>query len=235
MIRSGIILLLLAGAGCSSYPEALKHPVPGWFKPAFDVLDIGLPAPDFTLNDLAGLPWRLSDERGKVIVLTFASNSDPSYISALAAFEKEVIRPFAEEPDVLFVTVYSQESHPELAGGKWNPTVIIPGSADERRVAASQPEYRIRFRFNGKKYDLAAGRPTGANCVTLLDGIDNTGEPITGKLYGYGRGGTTNPVFLVNRRGRLALKSIWLKDLPSVANHRRGNLADEIARALKAD
>lgn len=32
---------------------------------------LGEPAPDFTLKDADGAPWRLSDQRGKVVVLLF--------------------------------------------------------------------------------------------------------------------------------------------------------------------
>jgi len=168
-----------------------------------------------------------------VIVLVFASNSDPSYIGALDAFNHEVVARFAGNPDVLFVTIYSQESHPELAGGKHNPNVIDPGNDAERRLAAHRTEYRIRFLYNDKDYDLRGRRPAASNCITLLDRMDDRGQPTVGKLYGYGRGGTTNTVFLIDPRGRLVLKSVWLRDVLSIRDHARGNLAEEIDRLLK--
>jgi hypothetical protein len=230
--RAGLGLLIIACAGCSSFPRAVKYPVPPWFVPNFGVLDIGLTAPDFTLCDLSGQPWRLADHRGKVILLVFASNSDPAYIRALDEFNREVVRPYADNPDVLFVTVYSQESHPELIGGKWNATVMNPGSLEERRVAASQPEYRLRLRFEGKRRDLTGKRPAASHCVTLIDGFGDEGEPVVGKLYGYGRGGSTNPAFLIDPQGRLALKTIWLRQVLSVGGYAHGNAAAAIKRLL---
>ena len=228
------ILAALLLAGCVSVPTAEKHPVPEWFKPAFDALAEGLPAPDFTLPDLSAHPWRLADQRGRVIVLMFASNSDPSYVMALDALNREVAGPFADRDGVRIVTVYSQESHPELANGGANPDLIIPATIEERRLAASQPEYRLRFRFNRKDYDVCGKRPAGGNCVALLDGIDPQGEPVAGKLYGYGRGGSTNPVFVIDAQGLLVLKSVWLRDVLAPTGHRRGNLAETVRRLLDA-
>ena len=144
-----LLLLILAACGCSSYPRAKVYPLPDWTGPAFDTLTIGLPAPAFTLDDLAGQPWRLREQRGKVVVLVFASNTDPSYVGSLDAFNAEAIEPFGNNPGVLFVTIYSQESHPELAGGKHNPDVIVPGDATEQR-RAQQPE---RPRSSGRWSD----------------------------------------------------------------------------------
>ena len=232
MRKLALLLIAVAAAGCHSYPEAVKYPAPGWFKPAFDELAADLPVPDFTLNDLDGRPWRLADQRGKVVVLLFASNSDPSYVGALDAFNAEVVARFADNPNVLIVTIYSQESHPELAGGKHNPNVINPGSDAERRLAAHQGEYRLRFVHHGKAYDVSGTRPAAANCVTLIDRINDRGEPAVGRLYGYGRGGTTNTVFLINPRGRLVLKSVWLRNVLSIRDHVHGNLAEQIDRLL---
>jgi peroxiredoxin len=39
--------------------------------PAGTLLEAGRPAPDFTLEDLEGHTWRLSEQRGKVVFLNF--------------------------------------------------------------------------------------------------------------------------------------------------------------------
>ena len=52
-------------------PE-LSFPV--WSDDNPTILDIGDPAPDFTLPDLDGVPHTLSDYLGRVVVLAFWAN-----------------------------------------------------------------------------------------------------------------------------------------------------------------
>lgn len=52
---------------------------------------LGLPAPDFTLPDLEGRPHRLSDQRGRVVVLNFWSAECP-----WSARADEVLRPLEQ-------------------------------------------------------------------------------------------------------------------------------------------
>ncbi len=66
------------------------------------------PAPDFTLADQAGRPFRLSDHRGHVVALFFGythcPDVCPTTLAALARAKRQ-LAPQAKPLDVVFVTV----------------------------------------------------------------------------------------------------------------------------------
>jgi hypothetical protein len=59
-LRRTLALVALAGAGLA-----------GWFWFAADKSAIGRPAPEIVGKDLDGRPMRLSDFRGKIVMLDF--------------------------------------------------------------------------------------------------------------------------------------------------------------------
>jgi len=93
MKRLSLAILVVAFAGCSTTPESkpaatptktpakapeAEKPAPAEpTKPVVAAAKIGEPAPDFTLNDLAGKPHKLSDYRGKTVVLEWFNPGCP--------------------------------------------------------------------------------------------------------------------------------------------------------------
>lgn len=57
------VLFLAVGGGFIAYKMRLPQPQ--------SVFSDGQPAPDFTLSDQNGSPFRLSDQRGKAVLLIF--------------------------------------------------------------------------------------------------------------------------------------------------------------------
>lgn len=69
---------------------------------------VGEPAPDFTATRLDGTSVRLSDFRGKPVVLETGSVSCPMYVSHVDAMNALAYR-FS---DVAFIVLYVREAHP---------------------------------------------------------------------------------------------------------------------------
>lgn len=74
LLFSAVALLILLAAACSPGDNAKKSPAqsetPAMAKNQGQAVK-GQPAPDFTLSDLSGKSHKLSDYRGKVVILNF--------------------------------------------------------------------------------------------------------------------------------------------------------------------
>lgn len=91
----GVPLLGMLGAAVrDGYQRARDSPVRALLGPAFDRFKAGesntlhyygnsRTAPDFTLKDKDGLPWSLSDQRGKVVVMNFWSITCPPCVQEM--------------------------------------------------------------------------------------------------------------------------------------------------------
>jgi cytochrome c biogenesis protein CcmG, thiol:disulfide interchange protein DsbE len=66
MKNKGIILLIVVIVGI-----VLTYSLPGKKESAKRKVSIGLSAPDFELKDIGGKIWKLSDLRGKVVLVNF--------------------------------------------------------------------------------------------------------------------------------------------------------------------
>ena len=74
---------------------------------------IGDPAPDFDLMDLDGNRVRLSDLRGRPVVLEFGSYTCPIFSDRVPAMEQLA----REHPEASFLVIYVREAHPgEIQG-----------------------------------------------------------------------------------------------------------------------
>ncbi len=97
------MVLLLSGvalAACSSSPATPGVTLPATSTPA--------PATDFTLTDQDGRPFRLSDQRGNVVLLFFGYTNCPDVCPTTLAIWKQVQRalgPAASRIRFVFVTV----------------------------------------------------------------------------------------------------------------------------------
>lgn len=71
-------------------------------------VEIGQPAPDFTATRVDGTQVKLSEFRGKPVVLETGSSSCPMYVSHIESMNALAYR----FPDVTFLVLYVREAHP---------------------------------------------------------------------------------------------------------------------------
>jgi len=205
---------LLAGCSC---PRLKSYTRPEHFR-NFLELAAGEPVPDFQVRDINGDVWRLSDHFGKTIVLQFVSSTSPAFVASLNDFQREVLSRYQAKENVTFVYVFTTEAHPELlsAGRR---AELEQDEYQFRRAAARRYYYSLRFK-DGKLYNLSGLIPAATNVVLLIDEPGGT----VGTLYGYGRGGTTNPTFLIGEKGLLEAKALSASDFLSGSGYLAGNL-----------
>jgi peroxiredoxin len=67
--------------------------------------EIGNPAPDFTLEDLDGQSFTLSDQVGKVVVIFVFGYSCPYCVSSGPVIEEKLVKPYLENEDYVIVGV----------------------------------------------------------------------------------------------------------------------------------
>jgi peroxiredoxin len=90
-----------------------------------DGVQLGEVAPDFALTDVAGARTRLSDLRGRTVVLEFGSYTCPVFCGHIAPMDALAQR----HPEAEFLAIYVREAHP---GEKIGPQRT---AADKRRLA----------------------------------------------------------------------------------------------------
>ena len=93
---------------------------------------IGDLAPDFELADLDGNSVRLSDLRGRPVVLEFGSYTCPIFSDRVPAMEQLA----REHPDASFLVIYVREAHPGEVQGAHR-------SMAERRSAAHKLAFSV--------------------------------------------------------------------------------------------
>ena len=99
--------------------------------------EVGAPAPDFTLKDGDGNDWRLSDRRGRVVVLLF-------YLGNACTHCKDQLRAFAKEKKafddlgaaVLAVSADTPEANRAFLAGPDGPAIPFTLLSDPGRKAA---------------------------------------------------------------------------------------------------
>lgn len=108
---------------------------------SYDLVDtqgprVGDPMPDFVLSTLDGEPVRLSDFRGKIMVLETGSITCPIYSGRIPGMNELA----AEFPDVEFLVLYVREAHP----GRNIPAHATQADklARAQQLLTVQPEHR---------------------------------------------------------------------------------------------
>lgn len=107
------------------------------WKPFFDLVTTGKQAPDFEALNEQGERVRLSDFKGKIVVIETGSMSCPMYIQALPGMNDAAVK----HPDVVFLLIYTREAHP----GQKMPAFEAMSEKIERvqRLKNEEPENRM--------------------------------------------------------------------------------------------
>ncbi|MDQ3256940.1 MAG: peroxiredoxin family protein [Acidobacteriota bacterium] len=78
--------------------------------------EVGAPAPDFTLHDAAGQPWRLSEQRGQVVVLLFYPGDETPICTRQMCSLRDRWEDYAATgAEVVGISTDSAESHRKFA------------------------------------------------------------------------------------------------------------------------
>ena len=225
VLRMAAAAALVPVLGCG-YPRIETCARPAQFQ-SFLHLVIGQPAPDFQLEGIDGKPWRLSEQRGKLVFVQFGSSTSPSFVQSLDDFRREVLSRYLLNPQVVFAYVFADEAHPELLSVaerkqyRQNPHQF-------RAQSARQYYYQLQFRNDGR-YLLSGFIPSAENVVILIDDAANSAA----RAYGYGRGGTTNPAFFVDQNGILLAKALYTNEFLAPSNYKAGNLPVMLQTRIK--
>ncbi len=133
-----VLLLSLLFASCSQSDAPPPEPTPTVSAFRGSVLSQPIAAADFTLTDQHGQPFRLSAQRGKVVLLFFGYTSCPDVCpTTLSAWKRvhEELGDEAERVRFVFVTVAPERDTPERLGlhvDLFNPDfVALTGTPDE--------------------------------------------------------------------------------------------------------
>ncbi|HUU95404.1 MAG TPA: redoxin domain-containing protein [Phycisphaerae bacterium] len=190
-------------------------------------MSLGQTAPDFELKDVNGKSWRLSDQRGKIVVLQFVSSTSPPFVQSLDDFRREVLSRYLLNPGVVFVFVFCEEAHPELLSPVAREQ-FKQGEYVQRLDAAKRYYYRLKFKDHGV-YDISGMVPAADNVVVLVDEVNDG----AGQVYGYGRGGAIDPTFVIDQAGMVIGKGLFAGEFLSSTSFRAGNMALVIQSKLE--
>ena len=104
-------------------------------------LKVGTPAPDISLPDSDGKPWRLSDHRGKVVVLLFYPGDEtPICTKQMCSVRDRWADYLATGAEVVGISTDSVESHKKFAAHHDLPLRLLSdanGEASNRYGARS--------------------------------------------------------------------------------------------------
>ena len=99
-------------------------------------LNLNEPAPDFTLNDGNGDAWRLSDQRGKVVVLLFYPGDETPVCTAQMCSVRDRWEDYvATGAEVVGISSDSIESHKKFSEHHRLPLRLL---SDSERAVAKQ-------------------------------------------------------------------------------------------------
>lgn len=152
------------------------------------LVEVGQPAPDFTLKRIEGQTVSLASFKGRFVMVVFGSYSSPSFRQRAAALET-LKRDFGTR--VNFVIVYTRENHPV---GEWNVernkddgvAVEQPGNMEGRLTLAKQARSTLKL-----------------SVPMVIDAMDDA----TAKAYG----GSTNAAYLIGRDGSVVARQRWFE------------------------
>jgi len=124
--------------------------------------DVGRPAPDFTLTDLTGQTHKLSDYRGKVVVLEWVNQECPFVVKHYASGNLPATQKAATADGVVWLTINSGRPG---AQGDFDPTQV------NQWAKAHGAAYTAYFRDqDGKVGRLYGAKTTPHMYVIAADG-----------------------------------------------------------------
>lgn len=100
-------------------------------------------APDFTLQDRDGNTWRLSDHRGKVVVLNFWTVTCQPCVEEMPTLE-QLARIVGERDDVELVAISTDRT--------WDQVATVVGPRSPLRVLLDPDKAIVRDRFGTRLY-----------------------------------------------------------------------------------
>jgi protein SCO1/2 len=166
-------LLLVASAEAASTPRL----VAGVFEPPRQ-------APDFSLQSSAGHELKISDYRGKVVLLAFGFTSCtevcPTTLNTFAVARRK-LRSAAADVQVVYITVDPQRDVPARLAkylGSFDPT-FVGGTGTEDQLAAVRRNYGI----SAEKKNIGNDYTYAHSSFTYL--IDRTGRIRALMPYGH--------------------------------------------------
>lgn len=126
-----------------------------------------IPETDFTLTNQNGGTFRLSDQRGKIVLMFFGYSHCPDVCPAMLSNYKQVIQRLgnqAQKVDFVFVTVDPQRDSPEALRqylAKFDPSII--------GLTGTRPELEKVWKAYGVYQDSANNASSAANLAYLVD------------------------------------------------------------------
>lgn len=161
-ILAGLLVLVIGGPLTFMYASALtdgetrsrEAPLRAMLGAAYDPLSRGEAsdqhylgndrlAPDFTLQDRDGNPWRLSDHRGKTVVLNFWTVTCQPCVEEMPELE-ELARIVAERDDVELVTISTDR--------EWDTVSTVVGPRSPLAVLLDPDKAVVRDLFGTRLY-----------------------------------------------------------------------------------
>lgn len=144
-----------------------------------------VPAADFTLEDTSGTPFRLSDQRGRIVLLFFGFTSCPDVCPTTLSEARRILEGLGEEAEQVrfaFITVDPERDTPERLG-----------------------QYVTRFHP-----DIVGLRGTAAQLQAMFDayGVYAAKVPLEDSAAEYTMEHTAR-VFLVDQEGQLRLSYVF--------------------------
>lgn len=138
-----------------------------------DLLEVGSTAPDFVFTDLDGVTKKLSDLRGKRVILYFYPKDDTPGCTAQACNLRDAIHSF-ESADIriIGVSMDSEKKHNRFKEKYQLPFVLIPDT--DKKIIESYGVWGQK-KFMGREYE-------GILRTTYIIGVNGEIEHIIDKV-----------------------------------------------------
>jgi peroxiredoxin len=88
--------------------------------------------PDFSIKDLSGNNFRITDQKGKIILIYFWTTWCPYCKTELKFIEKEIWQKYKDSPDFVFLAIAREETTEQISSYKKANDFTFPMAADEK-------------------------------------------------------------------------------------------------------